>query len=131
MTAIPETAIGAAWEVLHGLPGWPPYFARARDYVHPGSIGEERERQVEFLAAADREADAKNRAAVKRVLQAATPHIVAAVYRDVLRLMAEYEEFGRGVITEMPFAASLDQIMAERYGLTDAHLGAQREGTVS
>ena len=130
MTPVPQAAIDAAWEVLHRLPGWPPYFARARDYVHPDSTGEERERQVEFLAAADRDADTRNRAAIKRVLEAAAPYLIAAVYRDVLQLMSDYGDPEMDRIAAMSFGATLDQVMCERYGLTDAHLGAHREGTV-
>ena len=129
MADVPQSAIEAAWEVLHSLPGWPPYFARAKDYVNPDSTGEERERLLEFLVTADREADARNQAAIERVLAAAAPHLIAAVYRDVRQLMSDYGDPEMDRIAAMPFGASLDQVMSERYGLTAAQTGSHREGT--
>jgi hypothetical protein len=40
------------------------------------------------------------------------------IYRDVRALMADYGDPGRDVIAAMPFAASLDQVMFEQYGVT-------------
>lgn len=42
----------------------------------------------------------------------------ARIYRDVCALMEDYGDPGRDVIATMPFAASLDQLMFEQYGVT-------------
>ena len=72
---VTDNMIEAAWEVLHDIPGWPPYRARARDYVtiDPGEGGMEAERQAQLdaLNAADRHADEMNREVIRRVLAAA------------------------------------------------------------
>ena len=55
---------------------------------------------------------------VRLGLEAAAPFIVAAVYHDVRHMMADYGDTERDVIASMPFAATLDQLMIEFYGLT-------------
>lgn len=47
----------------------PPYGASARNYVSAESRGEERVRQLAALKAADNEAEAKNREAVRQALR--------------------------------------------------------------
>lgn len=39
------------------------------------------------------------------------------VYADLRQLIADYGDDERGVIALMPFAASLDQLFHEKYGL--------------
>jgi hypothetical protein len=51
--------------------------------------------------------------------EAAAPHIAAAIWRDVNQLMDDYRVPGRDLIAAMPFGASLDQVMIERYGATE------------
>lgn len=48
-----------------------PYMARIANYVTPDSEGDERAQQLAALRAADEEAEAQNRALVRRALQAA------------------------------------------------------------
>lgn len=40
------------------------------------------------------------------------------IYAEVAALMADYSDPGRDVIATMPFAASLDQLMFEKYGVS-------------
>jgi hypothetical protein len=40
------------------------------------------------------------------------------IYRDVNVLMADYGDPDRDIIAAVPFAASLDQVMSEQYGVT-------------
>jgi hypothetical protein len=48
-----------------------PFGACSRNYVTADSAGEERERQLAALRAADAEADAQNRDVIRRVLRSA------------------------------------------------------------
>lgn len=63
------------------------------------------------------------------VLRAAAPYIAAAdeaairadalrsLYADVRGLMRDYSDSGQNMIAAMPFGATLDQLMAEKYGI--------------
>ena len=84
---VTEEAIEAAWEILRDVPGWPPYMARVGDYITPGSEGAARQRQIEALKAADREADAMNRDVIRRVLEAAGRYIRADEREQLRRLL--------------------------------------------
>ena len=39
------------------------------------------------------------------------------LHRDIQQLMAAYRDDGRDIIAAMPFAASLDQLFMEKYGV--------------
>lgn len=39
------------------------------------------------------------------------------IYRDVLAIAADYTDPSRDIIASMPFGATLDQVMGEKYGV--------------
>jgi len=61
----------------------------------------------------------------RAVLAAAAPLVAAAardeallsLYADIQQLMRDYGDPERGVIASMPFGATLDQFMIEKYGI--------------
>lgn len=68
---ITNAQIDAAMDVLSEECVTLPYGAHVAYYVSADSRGEERDQQLAALRAADAEAEAKNRAVVRRALQAA------------------------------------------------------------
>jgi hypothetical protein len=44
--------------------------------------------------------------------------LLTGLYAEISALMADYTDPSRDIIALMPFAASLDQLMHERYGVT-------------
>lgn len=70
---ITDAQIDAAMEVFSEEGVTLPYSARIENYVSADSEGDERAQQLAALKAADEEAEVKNRALVRRVLQAALP----------------------------------------------------------
>ena len=63
----------------------------------------------------------------KAVIRAAAEVIhretAARFYRDVRQAAEDYTDHERDVIAWIPFCASLDQLAAESYGLTDKEMG--------
>jgi hypothetical protein len=53
----------------------------------------------------------------RKARQRATAGRLTEVYADLRQLIADYGDDERGVIALMPFAASLDQLFHEKYGL--------------
>ena len=67
---VSDAMIERAWDVLSEA-GAMPHKVWARDYVSEGSTGEQREREIAALQAADAEADRLNREMIRRALEAA------------------------------------------------------------
>ncbi len=44
--------------------------------------------------------------------------LLLSVYEDITAIMEDYADHERSTIAQMPFAASLDQLFLEKYGVT-------------
>jgi hypothetical protein len=103
MTDAPPAAVDAVAEFIHDdecVGGTTKTCGRWKSSAHA--------RHIEFYQQKARD-----------ILDTALPHIAAAIWRDVNQLADDYRVPDRDLIAAMPFGASLDQVMTERYGATE------------
>ena len=83
-----EPDYGAAFDAARDEIGLP-FAASVQDYVSPASVGKEREQQLAALRAADEEADARNRQAVKAIVDAAQAYVNPQITDEMVERAVE------------------------------------------